>query len=374
MRGHRVHPGEHAQAILRARVYFLIPCHADARSCVRSGPPAIFPVTAASTLPRLFRDTDGAPLCPSGSVVCIGAFDGLHLGHRALIEAAGAAARLRGMPLVGLSFEPLPREFFAREVKPPRLVLPRDKVQGLAALGCDVVGLLRFNQAMTMMSPQAFIQRVLLDRLNAREVWVGRDFRFGHKREGDLALLSHAGEQAGFATHSIDDVTLDGERVSSSRIRAALVAGDLDLAARLLGQPYAIGGKVVRGAQLGRQLGYPTANLRFGGKTPALSGIYATRVHGVGEMPHASVSSLGTRPTVNGREPLLEAHLFDFDGDLYGRRIAVEFVAKLREELKFDDLDTMVEQIHRDAADARHVLSRYEPAATPVPSDPFPAP
>ncbi len=336
-------------------------------------------VTSPGVFPRLFRDIDGAPLCPAGSVVCIGAFDGLHLGHRALIKAAGASARMRGLPLVGLSFEPLPREFFARDAKPPRLVLPRDKAQGLAALGCDVVGLLRFDGAMTAMPPQAFIERVLLDRLAAREVWVGRDFRFGHKRAGDLALLAEVGAQAGFATHSIDDVTLDGERVSSSRIRTALVAGELDLAARLLGRPYAIGGKVVRGAQLGRQLGYPTANLRFGGKTPALSGIYATRVHGVGDAPRPSVSSLGTRPTVNGREPLLEAHLFDFDGDLYGRRIVVEFVAKLREELKFDDLDAMVEQIHRDAADARHALSRRDLAATHVSptaflAPPFPAP
>ena len=336
-------------------------------------------VTVPARLPCLFRDIDGAPLCPAGSVVCIGAFDGLHLGHQALIEAAGASARLQGLPLVVLSFEPLPREFFARDAKPPRLVLPRDKVQGVAVLGCDVVGLLRFNDAMTAMSPQRFIERVLLKRLSAHEVWVGRDFRFGHKRAGDLALLREVGAQAGFATHSIDDVTLDGERVSSSRIRAALVAGELELAARLLGRPYAIGGKVVRGAQLGRQLGYPTANLRFGGKSPALSGIYATRVHGVGDKPMPSVSSLGTRPTVNGREPLLEAHLFDFDGDLYGRRIVVEFVAKLREELKFDDLATMVEQIHRDAADARLALARHALASPQIspflfPVRAFPAP
>jgi riboflavin kinase/FMN adenylyltransferase len=305
---------------------------------------------------RLFRDIDGPALCFSGSVACIGAFDGLHLGHRALIEAARASARARGLPLVVLSFEPLPREFFAQDAKPPRLVLPRTKIDGLVRLGADAVGLLRFNAAMARMAPQAFIERVLLQRLRAREVWVGRDFRFGHKRAGDLALLREVGTTAGFSTHGIEDVVLDGERVSSSRIRAALVAGELDAAARLLGRRYAIDGRVVRGAQLGRQLGYPTANLRFGNKTPALSGIYATFVHGVGDAPRASVSSLGTRPTVNGREPLLEAHLFDFDGDLYGRRIEVEFVAKLREELKFDDLGAMVEQIHRDADDARRVL------------------
>lgn len=305
---------------------------------------------------RLFRDIDGPALCPSGSVVCIGAFDGLHLGHRALIGAAAASARVRGLPLVGLSFEPLPREFFGRADPPPRLVLPRGKVEGLAALGCNAVGLLRFNAAMAAMTPQAFIERALQQRLTAREVWVGQDFHFGHRRAGDLAMLKAVGVEAGFTTHSIDDVTLDGERVSSSRIRAALVSGELDQAARLLGRPYAISGKVVRGAKLGRKLGYPTANVRFGGKVPALSGIYATRVHGIGDRVWPSVSSVGTRPTVNGREPLLEAHLFDFDADLYGRRIEVEFVAKLREELKFDDLDTMVEQIHRDAEAARAIL------------------
>lgn len=305
---------------------------------------------------RLFRDIDGVPLCPSGSVVCIGAFDGLHLGHRALIEAARASARACGLPLVVLSFEPLPREFFAQGAKPPRLVLPRTKIDGLARLGADVVGLLRFNAAMTRMTPEQFVARAVMARLAACEVWVGRDFRFGHGRAGDVGALRTMGARAGFSVHAIEDVTINGERVSSSRIRQALVAGELDHAARLLGRRYAIDGRVVRGAQLGRRLGYPTANLRFGGKTPALSGIYATFVHGVGDSPRASVSSLGTRPTVNGREPLLEAHLFDFDGDLYGRRIEVEFVAKLREELKFDDLDAMVEQIHRDADDARRVL------------------
>lgn len=321
-------------------------------------PPAstIPPVTCSGSAPRLFRDIDGPALCPNGSVVCIGAFDGLHLGHQALIRAAGEAARTLGVPLAVLSFEPLPREFFARGEKPPRLMLPRGKVEGLVGLGAEVIGLLRFNAEMTAMAPEAFIQRVLQQRLSAREVWVGRDFRFGHKRAGDPELLRAVGASVGFATHGIEDVTLEGERISSSRIRQALVDGELDVAARLLGRPYSIAGRVVRGAQLGRQLGYPTANLRFGGKLPALSGIYATRVHGVGDAPWPSVSSLGTRPTVNGREPLLEAHLFDFHGDLYGRRIEVEFVAKLREELKFDDLDTMVEQIHRDADDARRVL------------------
>ena len=323
-------------------------------------------MTAPGACFRLFRDIDGPALCPSGSVVCVGAFDGLHLGHQALIGAARASARARGLPLVVLSFEPLPREFFAQDAKPPRLVLPRTKIDGLWNLGADAVGLLRFNATMARMAPEDFVQRALVARLGAREVWVGRDFRFGHRRAGDLGLLEAMGPQAGFRVRTIDDVAIDGERVSSSRIRAALVAGELDLAERLLGRRYAIDGRVVRGAQLGRQLGYPTANLRFGGKTPALSGIYATFVHGVGDSPRASVSSLGTRPTVHGREPLLEAHLFDFSGDLYGRHIAVEFVAKLRDEVKFDDLDSMVEQIHRDAADARRALDGASQRSQPA--------
>lgn len=318
---------------------------------------------------RLFRDVEGACLAPAGSVVCIGAFDGLHLGHRALVGHAVASARASGLAAAALSFEPLPREFFARENKPPRLLLPRAKFEGLAALGCDLVGLLRFDTKFAALSPDEFVERVLVRRLAAREVWVGRDFRFGHRRAGDFDMLTALGERHGFRVRSIEDVTLDGERVSSSRVRAALVAGDHALAARLLGRPYAISGRVVRGQQLGRTLGYPTANLRLARKTPALSGIYATWVHGIGDTRRASVSSLGRRPTVFGKEPLLEAHLFDFDGDLYGRRITVEFVAKLRDEVKFDDLDTMVEQIHRDAATARALLAAEpDTADTAVPT------
>ena len=272
---------------------------------------------------RLFRDVQGGPLCPQGSVVCIGAFDGLHLGHRALVRQAAGRAQALGVPLVALSFEPLPREFFAPTAPPPRLTLPRAKFEGLCALGADAVGLLRFDAAMARMSAEDFVREVLVGRLRAREVWVGPGFRFGHARRGDLSTLQ---------------------------------AGDFALATRLLGRPYAIGGHVVRGAQLGRTLGYPTANLRFDRKAPALSGIYAVRVHGVAAQAWPAVASFGTRPTVDGREPLLEAHLFDFSGDLYGRRIEVEFVARLRDEEKFPDLPTLVAQMHRDADEARALL------------------
>ena len=304
---------------------------------------------------RLFRDVDGGALFPHGSVVCIGAFDGLHLGHRALVRHAVARARDLTLPAVALSFEPLPREFFSRDLPPPRLTLARGKYQGLRALGADSVGLLRFDGRLSAMSAEEFVRKLLIGRLGAREVWIGPDFRFGHRRGGDLPLLKRMGHELGFSADEIEPVLLQGERVSSTRIREALRSGDFTDASRLLGRAYSIGGRVVRGKQLGRTLGFPTANLRFP-KVPALSGIYATWVHGVGERPHASVSSFGTRPTVDGIEPLLEAHLFDFDGDLYGREIEVEFVAKLRDEVRFESLDALVEQMHRDAAQARQIL------------------
>ena len=305
---------------------------------------------------RLFRDFQGGPTCPQGSVACIGAFDGLHLGHQALLRHAAARARDLGVPMTALSFEPLPREFFARPA-PPRLLLPRARVLGLWELGADVVGLLRFNARMAATSAESFVHDLLVERLRVREVWVGPGFRFGRQRGGDLVTLQRQGRQHGFEAGEIEPVLLDGERVSSTRIRAALRDGDFATATQLLGRPYAIGGHVVRGAQLGRSLGFPTANLRFGGKVPALSGVFATRVHGVGPDPWPSVSSFGTRPTVQGsNEPLLEAHLFDFEGDLYGRRIEVEFVARLRDELKFDDLPALVAQMHLDARQARDIL------------------
>lgn len=317
---------------------------------------------------RLFRDVDGGSLTPQGSVVCIGAFDGLHNGHRALVRQTVARARDLGVPAVALSFEPLPREFFSRDTPPPRLTLARAKVQGLRQLGVDEVGLLRFDARMAAMPAQDFVARMLVQRLAAREVWIGPDFRFGHKRGGDLALLQQLGSGLGFSAHAIDAVEVQGERVSSTRIRAALQQGDFADAARLLGRPYAIGGRVVRGRQLGRTLGFPTANLRYP-RTPALSGIYATWVHGVADQPWPSVSSFGTRPTVAGVEPLLEAHLFDFDGDLYGRHIEVEFVAKLRDELKFPDLPSLTEQMHRDAQQARAVLAQAAPSPAPPRAD-----
>ncbi|WP_395794339.1 bifunctional riboflavin kinase/FAD synthetase [Aquimonas sp.] len=312
---------------------------------------------------RLFRDPLGPCLAPRGSIVCIGAFDGLHLGHRALLSEVVARAHAARLDAIALSFEPLPREHFSRAIPPARLQLPRARFEGLAAQGCDSVGLLRFNAALASMAAEDFVREVLVKRLNAREVWVGPDFRFGRGRGGDVDLLKRMGAELGFVAHSLDIVTcVDGERVSSSRIRDALGAGALELASSLLGRPYAISGRVVRGKQLGRTLGYPTANQRFGRCLPALWGVYAVRAHGIGDQPLAGVASLGTRPVVQGKEPLLETHMFDFSGDLYGRRLSIEFVAKLRDELNFPDLAALIVQMDRDAARAREILST-SPAA-----------
>ena len=305
---------------------------------------------------RLFRDVDGDAVSPRGSVVCIGAFDGLHLGHRALIGRALARARETSLDATLLSFEPLPREYFSRNDPPSRLLWPRRKIELLRDAGLDIIGLLRFNADLAALSPDDFVQRVLCDRLRAREVWIGEDFRFGHRRAGDVSLLERLGDELGFAVSVLSPVAIDGQRISSSRIRERLAAGDIDTAAELLGRPYAMSGRVIRGQQLGRELGYPTANLSLHGRKAALGGIFAVRVHGVEGRPWPGVASLGTRPTVDGHESLLEAHLFDFDGDLYGRLIEIEFVAKLRDEEKFDDLPSLVEQMDRDAVNARRVL------------------
>jgi riboflavin kinase/FMN adenylyltransferase len=306
---------------------------------------------------RLFRDVDGGVRTPLGSVVCIGAFDGLHLGHQALVRHAVARARALHVPSVALTFEPLPREFFGRTAPPARLQSTRARIEGLFALGIDHVGVLRFDARLSGMDAEEFVERVLHGHLRAREVHVGPGFRFGRGRAGDVALLQSMGASLDFKAGSIAPVLVEGERVSSTRVRAALADSRFDAAARLLGRPYRIDGRVVRGRQLGRTLGYPTANLRLPPGAAPLSGIFATRVHGLAPMPLPSVSSLGTRPTVGGVEPLLEAHLFDFDADIYARRIGVEFVGKLRDELKFDGLDALVAQMDRDAGQAREVLS-----------------
>jgi len=306
---------------------------------------------------KLSRDVAGPCLAPGGSVVAVGAFDGLHRGHQALLSEVRQRAQALGCTPVVVSFEPLPRAYFSKEPV-PRLSSVREKLSGFAASGMEHTLLLRFNQALTAMSAEAFVQRVLIDRLNVREVWVGSDFRFGHKRAGDVAMLERIGKERGFAAHTMPVVLLEGERVSASRVRALLAAGNFGAVTPLLGRPFVIEGKVEYGNQLGRTLGFPTANIHLRDRVTPVHGIFAVRVGlGEGECSWPGVASLGTRPTVNEvAEPLLEVHLFDFEGDLYGQRMAVEFVAKLRDEMKFDGLDALTAQMRHDERSAREAL------------------
>lgn len=310
------------------------------------------------SMTRLFRDTDGPCLAPHGSVVCIGAFDGIHRGHESLLGRVRDRAREAGLAAVALSFEPLPRQHFHGRAGVARLSRPAERIERLGRY-CDLVGMLRFNERLATTEASDFVRRVLCVRLAAREVWIGPGFRFGHARRGDIALLRTLGALHDFAVHEVEPVFVRGGRVSATRVRELLAADDFNAATELLGRPYTMSGRVVHGQKLGRQLGYPTANLALRwGRTP-IQGIFAVRVAGAGLKHWPAVASLGTRPTVAGVEPLLEVHLFDFDGDLYGQRLEVEFVAKIRDEAKFDSLDALIVQMHRDAADARAALRRH---------------
>jgi riboflavin kinase/FMN adenylyltransferase len=306
---------------------------------------------------KVFRDAAGPCLAPGGSVLAVGAFDGLHRGHAALLRRVRERADESGLTPAVVSFEPLPRAFFSRAPL-PRLSSLREKLCGFRDAGIELLLLLRFNAVLAGMDAEDFVREVLVTRMNAREVWVGADFRFGHRRAGDVALLQTLGAQLGFEVRTLEAIEAEeGGRVSATRIRELLAAGDFAQAARLLGRPFAIGGRVVHGNRVGHELGYPTANIRLGRRVSPVQGIFAVRVHGVDARPLPGVASLGVRPMFDGREPLLETHLFDFDGDLYGRRIEVEFVARLRDEEKFADLDALKVQMYRDAVEAREILN-----------------
>jgi riboflavin kinase / FMN adenylyltransferase len=291
-----------------------------------------------------------------GSVVTIGTFDGIHPGHQALIRRLLEDGKRLSRPAMMLTFEPMPREYLAAADPPARLTSWRERWRALQRTGLDYVLQLRFGEALRNLSGEEFAA-LLARQLKTPAVVVGHDFRFGRKGEATGPMLSEAGRRLGFEVHVVPPVLIDGVRVSSSQIRQALERGDLESARHWLGRPYSMIGRVVRGQELGRTLGFPTANLRLGRKRSALKGIFAVRVRGaVGDSTLPGVASLGTRPTVGGTVPVLEAHVFDFAGDLYGREIEVEFVAKLREEECFASLDELVKQMHVDAAQAREIL------------------
>jgi riboflavin kinase/FMN adenylyltransferase len=296
-----------------------------------------------------------AQRAPSASVLTIGNFDGLHLGHRALLARLTASASAEGLPATVLTFEPHPREFFSPTSAPPRLSTLREKLELIADDGVQLAYVCHFNARFAALSADQFIEQVLVDALRVRHLIIGDDFRFGAKRTGDFALLRAAGDSLGFQVQAMDSVTLEGERASSSAVRDALHSGHLAHAARLLGRPYSIDGRVVRGDQIGRQLGFATANIRTKHDRPPLLGVFAVEVHGLPCGPRQGVANLGFRPSANQvLRPLLEVHLFDFADDIYGAHLNVRFLHKLRDEMKFPHFDALKAQIAADVEAAKN--------------------
>ncbi len=297
-----------------------------------------------------------SPTPPSALV--IGNFDGLHLGHQALIGRMQALAKRYSLTSSLMCFEPLPSTFFQPEQPVHRLMSVRDKVLAARDFGIDHLLMLRFNHALASLSPEEFAMECVVGLAGARHVVIGEDFRFGVKASGDVAMLTHLGERLGFEVHPVSQVSHFGQRISSSRIRASLADGDLDTAQALLGRPYAISGRVLHGQKLGRKIGFPTVNIHPP-NPPALRGIFAVRVNvndHAGIKNHPGVASLGSRPTVNGQDWLLEVHLFDYDGCLYGHHLEITFKAFIRSEAKFESVEAMVEEMHRDAEKAKMLL------------------
>lgn len=301
----------------------------------------------------------------SSRVLAIGNFDGLHLGHRALLERLGAAARQHGLPSAVMTFEPHPRELFAPDQAPARLTSLREKLALLDACGIDEAHLLHFSRKLAELGADEFVERVLVRGLGVRHLIIGDDFRFGRGRGGDFHLLQAAGQRHGFGVEAMHTIEIDGERVSSSAVRETLAAGDLEHAARLLGRPYGISGRVVHGDKIGRQLGWPTANIQLKRKRVALTGVFAVTVSGLDKRHLPGAASLGVRPTVKSREgakprPVLEVHLFDFDREIYGAHVTVHFLHKLRDEMKFDSFAALTAQIARDVeATQKYFSGKY---------------
>jgi len=309
----------------------------------------------------LARGLGRLPFSKGGCVATIGNFDGVHLGHKAVIEALAAQGQRLGLPTVIVLFEPQPREYFDPQNAPPRLSRFREKLTHLARLPVDGVLVLHFDKQLADCSPEDFIEKVLVNALGVKYLVVGDDFRFGKNRRGCFDILQQAGRLSGFEVADTRSVHESGARISSTLIRRALTEGNMDEAAIYLGRPYSMMGRVCQGAKLGRQLGFPTANIALMRKKTPLHGVFAVTMEGVTDQPLTGVANVGLRPTVDGRRTLqLETHLFDFDADIYGRLVEVHFHHKLREERRFPNIQALREQIERDAEQSRaYFANRY---------------
>lgn len=296
------------------------------------------------------------PQSPQHTVVTIGNFDGLHLGHQQLIAHVQAQAKEQGLASAVILFEPQPLEFLRPELAPPRIMGLGEKLHGLKQLGVDRIGVLRFNQRYAQLTPLQFVDQVLLQGLHAKSVWVGDDFRFGCRRQGDFTLLTTLAKQLDFSVHQTPSFMMDGRRLSSTWLRESLASGNIELASQIVGKPYHVRGRVVHGQKLGRQIGFPTLNIVFRQK-PALSGVFAVTIDGLADRQLHGVANIGVRPTVSGTQHRLEVHAFDWQGDAYQRMVNVTLCHRIRNEQKFMSIDALQAQIQQDVQTAKAYFS-----------------
>ena len=289
-----------------------------------------------------------------GSVATIGNFDGVHLGHQALLAQLRTEADRLGLPLLVVLFEPQPSEYFRGKNASARLSRLREKIIKLRECGVDYVYCLKFNQNIALMKADDFVREILISTLSVKHLLVGNDFRFGRDREGDVSLLKTLGHLWGCTVQTFSDFMLGTERISSTSVRHALQCGELNVSERLLGKPYSLCGRVIQGDGIGRQWGVPTANLKVHRLLLPLKGVFCVQVVREGRPPLKGVANLGNRPTLEGNKNVLEVHLFDFNESLYGERIQVFFLHKLRDEMKFSSIEDLIENIHKDVVIAKN--------------------
>ncbi len=296
----------------------------------------------------------------SGCVATIGKFDGFHLGHQHVINQLKAVAEIKNLPSVVILFEPQPVEYFSPDKAPLRLARFRDKIIHLSEIGIDILVCLNFNSKLANLTADQFVEQILIKRLNIKHLVIGDDFRFGKDRRGDFLFLQKAGHKAGFEVENSHTLIIDDERVSSTRIRQCLADNDMLQARQLLGRPYTLCGRIAHGKKLGRQLGFPTINLKIGNRPIAVNGIFAVLVKGIDNRTLRGVASIGTRPTVNGVGNLLEVHILNFSKEIYGHYVDIEILHKIRNEKKFDSLDILIQNIKQDIEEAHTYFEHNE--------------
>lgn len=312
-----------------------------------------------SAVTKLIRGLHNIQPSDQGSVLTIGNFDGVHVGHQALLDLVKAKAKAFKAQSMVMIFEPQPLEYYTKgKVTVPRLTRMREKYEALAQCKVDKVLVAYFNPSFAILSPEDFVAKVLVEKLNIRHLMVGEDFRFGHKRSGDLPQLRLLAQQHGFSVEVIEPILTSGERVSSTRLRQALTKGEHGLVRKYLGYAYSMSGRVARGDQRGRQWGFPTANIYLHRALTPIQGVYTVKVHGLATEGLPGVANIGVRPTVDGTRALLEVHLLDFEQNIYGKHVKVEFCEKLRDEQRFESIELLREQIAQDIIQAREYFAR----------------